>query len=130
MFPNLPQNYVRDLRENFWQLVLLSLLGMDLKDMKTIWDSAPFLEQQVTSQYRQQQFTAPPEKGGGKKFELYCIAQFYKSWNFQAPRPFFKCFHYYKDWYYFHFLIHKRERFPCIFPHLFNIDFWDTRVGL
>ena len=64
MFPNLPQNYVRDLRENFWQLALLSLLGMDLKDMKTIWDSAPFLEQQVTSQYRQQQFTAPPEKGG------------------------------------------------------------------
>ena len=55
MFPNLPQNYVRDLRENFWQLALLSLLGMDLKDMKTIWDSAPFLEQQVTSQYRQQQ---------------------------------------------------------------------------
>ena len=112
MFPNLPQNYVRDLRENFWQLALLSLLGMDLKDMKTIWDSAPFLEQQVTSQYRQQQFTAR-RKRGEKKFELYCIAQFYKSWNFQDH--FSNAFT--KDWYY-HF-IHKRERFPfsCLLNH-------------
>ena len=39
----------RDLRENFWQSGLLSLLGMDLKDMKTIWENLGEAEQ-VTSQ--------------------------------------------------------------------------------
>ena len=39
----------RDLRENFWQSDLLSLLGMDLKDMKTIWENLGEAEQ-VTSQ--------------------------------------------------------------------------------
>ena len=47
--PKPPQNYARDLRENFWQLGLLSLLGMDLKDMKTIWENLGEAEQ-VTSQ--------------------------------------------------------------------------------
>ena len=58
----------RDLRENFWQSGLLSLLGMDLKDMKTIWENLGEAEQ-VTSQ-QQYYYQWNQEKGGKKKFEL------------------------------------------------------------